>query len=73
MEENVKKQLDELRGTANGQALLLYLAEEKAKMVDIKCLTPENFKGKQEAVEIIDRLFRFLEKKEFKNQKTKYN
>lgn len=73
MEDSTRKQLEDLRGTANGEAVKLFVEEQIAKIADIKTLTPENVEARKKACEILELLFSFLEVKKLQNIKTKYN
>ena len=74
MDTKVKEQLEQLKGTASGQALLLYLEEEIAKMKDISGIkTIKELQAKQEAEKILTSLFKFLDFKAVKTAKSKYN
>jgi hypothetical protein len=73
MEDSTRTQLEELRGTANGEAVKLFVEEQIAKIADIKTLTPENVEARKKACEILELLFSFLEVKKSQNIKTKYN
>lgn len=74
MQEQILKQLEELRGTANGQALKLYLEEEISKMKDIRTIkTLKDLQARQEAEKILTNLFKFIDYKPNNNNKTKYN
>ena len=73
MTEQQKQTLQELKGTAYGFALKVYLEEEIGKMSDMSTLTPENVVAKKEACQILENLFRFLEVKTNRVVKTKYN
>jgi hypothetical protein len=73
MEDSTRKQLEDLRGTANGEAVKLFVEEQIAKIADIKTLTPENVEARKKACEILELLFSFLEVKKSQNIKTKYN
>ena len=73
MENSTREQLEELRGTANGEAVKLFVEEQIAKIADIKTLTPENVEARKKACEILELLFSFLEVKKSQNIKTKYN
>ena len=69
-----KQQLEQLRGTANGDALRLYLEEEMKRMSDIYNIKDEiDLRGKQEAKKILENLFKFLEVKKAQTLKNKYN
>jgi hypothetical protein len=73
MENSTREQLEDLRGTANGEAVKLFVEEQIAKIADIKTLTPENVEARKKACEILELLFSFLEVKKSQNFKTKYN
>jgi len=73
MQDSTREQLEQLRGTANGEAVKLFVEEQIAKISDIKTLTPENVEGRKKACEILELLFSFLEVKKPQNFKTKYN
>jgi hypothetical protein len=73
MQEQTRKQLEDLRGTANGEAVRIYIEEQVAKISDIKSLTPENVESRKKACEILELLFSFLAEKKVENIKTKYN
>jgi len=73
MDINAQKQLEELRGTANGEALKIWITENIEKMSDIKKLTPENVQSRKVACEILENLFNFLDVKTAQNSKPKYN
>jgi CMP-2-keto-3-deoxyoctulosonic acid synthetase len=73
MNEQTREQLEQLRGTANGEALKVYINEQIAKISDIKTLTPENVESRKKACEILELLFSFLEVKTNTTNKTKYN
>ena len=74
MNEQTRKQLEELRGSANGQALILYLEEEIEKIKDISTIdSMEELQARQEAEKILKGLFKFLDFKADKKAKSKYN
>lgn len=73
MEQKVQKQLEDLRGTANGEALKIYIEEQIKKLSDIKKLTQDNVESRKLACEILELLFSFLEVKTSQVSKTKYN
>lgn len=72
--QEYKKQLEELRNSAYGQALTIYLEEEIEKMQDIHSIkTLKELQAKQDAEKIIKNLFKFLDFTPKKVNKTKYN
>jgi hypothetical protein len=74
MTPQVLKQLSELKGTANGEALKLYLQEEIEKMKDLKTIkTIKELQARQEAEKILTNLFRFIDYDSKSVNKTKYN
>jgi hypothetical protein len=73
MNPRTQEQLESLRGTANGEALKIYIDEQIKKISDIKTLNVENVESRKKACEILELLFSFLEDKKIQNIKTKYN
>jgi hypothetical protein len=74
MDIKVRQQLEELKGTANGEALRLYLDEEIKRMQNIMDINDElDLHSKQQATKILESMFKFLEKKEVISIKSKYN
>ena len=76
MEENVRKLVQEdLKNTSYGKALEIYLKEEIERMVDITTAEKwEEVLGRQEAVKILKKVFRFLNVENIKpTGKEKYN
>ncbi len=73
MQDNTRILLEDLRGTASGEAIKLFIEEQIAKIADIKTLTAENVESRKKACEILELLFSFLEVKKSQNFKTKYN
>lgn len=72
--DQVRKQLEEMRSNAYGEALKIYLADEIEKMKDIKTIkTIKELQARQEAEKILTNLFKFIDYKPGNNFKTKYN
>lgn len=73
MDQKVQEQLEQLRGTANGEALRFYLDEQIKRITDIKILNPENVESTKIACQVLEGLFKFLEVKQIQTNKNKYN
>ena len=59
--ENSKKLLKEISSSTYGKALLEYLDEEYVIINDVKsCKTVEEMKGRQLALQTLDKLFSFM-------------